>query len=72
MTDIFLTYDEIADLTGYVQPSAQRRWLQRNGYRFDVRGDGRPVVLRAQVDQRQRIREVRTSGPDLAALDSVR
>lgn len=66
----FLTPAELVDLTGYKRPASQRRWLVDNGYHFDVRGDGRPALLRAQVEQRQRVKGGRTTGPDLAALDS--
>ena len=37
---MFLTAAELADLTGYVRPSAQVRWLRANGYRFEIGGDG--------------------------------
>jgi hypothetical protein len=31
---IFLTESELQELTGYVKPAAQARWLKRNGIRF--------------------------------------
>lgn len=46
---MFLTAAELADLTGYVRPSAQVRWLRANGYRFEIGGDGLPKVLRSAV-----------------------
>ena len=67
---LLLSTDELAALTGRVRQSAQRRWLARNGFRFETDADGRPRVLRAQLEQRQGIRgSSRTSGPDLDALD---
>ena len=50
---VFLTAAELQALTGYRKPALQRRWLLENGYRFEVRADGRPVVLAAQVEARQ-------------------
>lgn len=48
---MFLADQQIAELTGYKRPSAQRRWLIRNGYRFEVRGDGRPCVMVAEAER---------------------
>ena len=50
---MFLSADQLQQLTGYRKPTLQRRWLLDNGYHFDVRADGRPVVLVAQVTARQ-------------------
>lgn len=50
---MFLTATELHQLTGYQKPALQRRWLTQNGYQFDVRGDGRPVILEAQLRFRQ-------------------
>ncbi len=67
---LFLTPTDLQDLTGFKRPTAQRRWLTRNGYRFDVRGDGRPAVLVEEV--RSKVgRGTRTSGPDLSALERL-
>lgn len=49
---MFLTADEIEALTGYKKPKLQRRWLLDNGYRFEVRADGRPAVLASAVTAR--------------------
>lgn len=48
---IFLTDSDIAELTGYKRPTAQRKWLLRNGYRFEVRADGRPRVMVAEAER---------------------
>lgn len=42
---LWLTREELAELTGYVQPAAQIRWLQKNGIHHTVRADGKPRVL---------------------------
>lgn len=49
---MFLIADELEELTGYVVPAYQAKWLNRNGYPFDMSAAGRPKVLRAYVDQR--------------------
>lgn len=46
---MFLTADEVAELTGYVKPGAQIKWLTAERYGFAVGGDGRPRVLREVV-----------------------
>jgi hypothetical protein len=46
---VFLSSCEINRLTGYVRPSAQVRWLRRNGYRLTVNALGEPVVAAAEA-----------------------
>ncbi|MBI6948756.1 DUF4224 domain-containing protein [Pseudomonas koreensis] len=46
---MFLTPEEVADLTGYKRPAAQIRWLTTERYGFAVGGDGHPKVLRQVV-----------------------
>jgi len=40
---MFLTRDQLAELTGYKLPSLQRRWLEKNGIPHHVNAAGRPV-----------------------------
>jgi hypothetical protein len=49
---VFLSQTELRDLTGLRRASAQIRWLSSNGLRFAVGADGRPRVLRAEVEGR--------------------
>ncbi len=49
---MFLSRDELIELTDLKQPSAQIRWLTEHGYRFDVGASGRPKVLRSTVEAR--------------------
>ena len=49
---MFLSATELADLTGYVRPSAQVRWLQEKGWPFTIGGDGQPKVLRRLVEEK--------------------
>ena len=66
---MFLSQEQLVDMTGYRTKSAQVRWLLRNGYVFDIRSDGRPNVLLDQVRERQCKETSSTPGPDLAWLD---
>ena len=47
---MFLTRNEIQQLTGYKIPSAQIRWLQKNGILFRVGADGYPRILLSEVE----------------------
>ncbi len=49
-TPAFLSREEVAELTGYVMPSAQARWLARQGLRHWIARTGRPVVPRSAID----------------------
>ena len=60
---MFLSPRELHELTGYQKPALQRRWLVEHSYRFDVRADGRAVVLTAAIEQQLAGR--RTSGAGL-------
>jgi hypothetical protein len=46
---MFLSVEELCEMTGYRRYSLQRRWLQREGIGFRVRADGRPVVLISEL-----------------------
>ena len=48
---MFLTATELKSLTGYIRPSAQVRWLRRNGYKFTINGLGEPVVAVAEANR---------------------
>ena len=48
---MFLTPEQLEELTGLVQYAAQRRWLRRQGIRFRQRADGRPVVMVSDLSQ---------------------
>lgn len=54
MTDprqIFLTPDEIQQLTGYVVPAYQCRWLTSHRWRFERAVNGRAIVLRQHAEE---------------------
>lgn len=46
---LFLTPEELAELTGYTSPRSQRKWLDANGYRYAVNANNRPKVARAHL-----------------------
>jgi len=70
---MFLTDDDLRTLTGRARPSAQLRWLSANGYRHAVAADGRPVVLRAEVEARlsSGSKTARRTRPDFTALNGA-
>ena len=66
---MFLSPRELHELTGYQKPALQRRWLVEHGYRFDVRADGRAVVLTAAIEQKLAGRRTSGAGPDWSAVE---
>ncbi len=46
---MFLSQEEVAELTGYSRPSAQIKWLKAEQFGYVVGGDGVPKVLREVV-----------------------
>lgn len=46
---MFLTSEELTELTGYSLAAWQRKWLDAHGYRYEKSAVGRPVVLKAYV-----------------------
>lgn len=49
---LFLTHDEMQELTGYQLPHFQALWLIDHGYPFERTNSGKPRVLRAYIQQR--------------------
>ena len=47
---MFLTPDELVELTHRQRPAAQIRALRAMGVEHRVRPDGKPVVLRAHIE----------------------
>lgn len=46
---MFMTQEEVVELTGRVRASAQIRWLDEHLFGYVVGADGRPKVLREIV-----------------------
>ena len=49
---LFLTHDELKDLTDLKNPSAQIRWLKNHSYPFETGASGKPKVLRSLLIER--------------------
>ncbi len=49
---MYLTQQDLFELTDKVMASAQIRWLERNAWVYSVSALGRPKVLKAYADQR--------------------
>ena len=47
---MFLNNNDIKDLTGYKNPKKQIVWLRQEGFNFRVGADGRPRVLKKEVE----------------------
>jgi 5-methylcytosine-specific restriction endonuclease McrA len=71
MTQIFLTGEQLVELTGAKQARRQIQWLTDNGYHFDVGLDGRPKVYLRDLYARQLKREV-PERPDYSGIDKPR
>jgi hypothetical protein len=50
--DLFLTRDELAELTGFKAAHCQARWLARNRFRFVLNRRKEPRVARAHFNDR--------------------
>ena len=59
---MFLTRDELRELSGYKRRTEQARWLRENKYPFELDKDGNPKVPRLAVETRF---QIRTGGPRL-------
>jgi hypothetical protein len=46
---MFLTAEELHELTGYTRGNKQIEWLRGRAYPFEIAADGRARVLRAAV-----------------------
>ncbi|MHA6195572.1 DUF4224 domain-containing protein [Pseudomonas wadenswilerensis] len=62
---MFMTADEVADMTGYVRPKEQVRWLEAERFGYVLDSDGKPKVLRQVVIARLGGHAERKKGPEL-------
>ena len=49
---MFLTIEELSELTGYVYCSRQIEWLRRNKWKFEITAQKRPKVARSYFELR--------------------
>lgn len=59
---LFLTRDELEELTGYRRPHEQVRWLTKRRWRFEQNAAGAPRVARAYLERRM-VGEERSEAP---------
>lgn len=52
MSDLFLSRDELSQLTGYDSPKHQFRWLISRGWIIEINRKKEPVVLRSYAEKR--------------------
>jgi len=52
---LFLSNEELRELTDLKISKAQMRWLEKHSYPFEVSATGKPKVLRAYVMERLRV-----------------
>uniref|UniRef100_UPI00403FA267 DUF4224 domain-containing protein n=1 Tax=Herbaspirillum sp. DW155 TaxID=3095609 RepID=UPI00403FA267 len=57
---IFLTNDELRELTGYAYCSHQILWLRNHNWKFEVSGQRRPKVARAYFELRMLGKDVQS------------
>lgn len=49
---MFLTDEQVVELTGRTRPTAQIRWLKERGYPFELNADDKPKLLTTVVESR--------------------
>ena len=49
---MFLTKEDLNELTDFKTAHAQCRWLTEHGYPFDKSASGKPKVLKTYIEQR--------------------
>lgn len=62
---MFMTQDEVTEMTGRVRPKEQVRWLESERFGYVLDADGRPKVLRQVVIARLGAQAERKKGPEL-------
>lgn len=67
MSSIFLTSDELQDLTGYTYSKYQREWLINEGIPFKANRHGEPKVNRSLFTQNEPIHQQEVE-PDFGAI----
>lgn len=69
---MFLTPAELEDMTGLKRPSAQYRFLLREGWPVESDAKGRPLLLRSVVLARLGgVVDNREAGPNWSALNGT-
>lgn len=58
----FLAAEELHELTGYLMPSAQIRWLKKEKWVYSVSALGRPKVARGYFEKRMGVADDASAG----------
>jgi hypothetical protein len=72
---MLLTPDDLRDLTGFIRPSKQIEWLQREGFMYRVAADGHPRVDREHYLKMMGVADMaskRRTAPDFSTLRTSR
>lgn len=67
--NLFVTNEDLIELTGYQVGAKQAEWLRNNGYVFEISGNGRPKVLVQHLIEKM-TKESQKAKPDFAVLKS--
>ncbi len=68
---MFLTKDEVADLTGHARPAIQSRWLRTNAIPFILGGDGYPKVPKQSLLDKIDSRRCKNEEPEAPACGLI-
>lgn len=71
---MFLSDEELMQLTGYKRPGEQRRWLAAHNWPFEIAANGHNRVLREEARNRllsRRSGSESSSEPNLAILSEL-
>lgn len=68
---MFLNQEQIRELTGFIFPKKQAKYLAARGYSFELRADGKISILQKHVEEKLGIKnaKISTLEPDFEALE---
>ncbi len=69
---LFLTQDQVIELTGYKKQSCQISYLTRERIPFRINGMGKPIVVKSDVPILRSNSKVEISGDVMPDLDAMR
>lgn len=74
MGSLVLNKNELAEITGYVNPKHQRQWLDRNRWIYQSNRAGSPIVARDYFMQRMGVKSSGTVGivGEVPNFDAIR
>lgn len=49
---MFLSTEEMRDLTGLIYNKSQVKWLAKRGYKFEIAVSGAPKVMKSYIEER--------------------